>query len=97
MQVLCCIPISVLQASNKKATRGRPPQKLLDQIRDAIQRKHYSIYIEEIYIDWGRCNIPFHRKKHPKGMRAMGIVRFLANLAVAGNVAASTRNQAVCA
>ena len=70
--------------------------KLLDQVRDAIRRKHYSIRTEESYIDWIRRYILFHGKKHPKDMGAAEIERFLTHLAVAGNVAASTQNQALC-
>jgi hypothetical protein len=29
---------------------GKP--KLLDQVRDVIRRKHYSIRTEQAYIDW---------------------------------------------
>ena len=74
-----------------------PPQRLLDQVRDAIRRKHYSIRTEATYIDWIRRYILFHGKKHPMDMGAAEIERFLTHLAVAGKVAASTRNQALCA
>ena len=34
-------------------TRGlAPPKKLLDQVRETIRRKHYSIRTEEAYVDW---------------------------------------------
>jgi integron integrase len=71
--------------------------RLLDQVRDAIRRKHYSIRTEATYCDWIRRYILFHGKKHPKDMGAAEIERFLTHLAVAGNVAASTQNQALCA
>ncbi|MDD2605237.1 MAG: phage integrase N-terminal SAM-like domain-containing protein, partial [Desulfobacteraceae bacterium] len=71
--------------------------KLLDQVRDAIRRKHYSIRTEETYCDWIRRYILFHDKKHPRDMGAAEIERFLTHLAVAGKVAASTQNQALCA
>jgi integron integrase len=74
-----------------------PPQKLLDHVRDAIRRKHYSIRTEATYCDWIRRYILFHGKKHPKDMGAAEIERFLTHLAVHGNVAASTQNQALCA
>ena len=75
----------------------QPPQKLLDQVRDVIRRKHYSIRTEATYIDWIRRYILFHGKKHPKDMGALEIERFLTHLAVRGKVAASTQNQALCA
>jgi hypothetical protein len=30
------------------------PKKLLDQVRDAIRLKHYSIRTEEAYVNWIR-------------------------------------------
>ena len=75
----------------------RPPQKLLDQVRDVIRRKHYSIRTEATYRDWIRRFIFFHGKKHPKDMGATEIERFLTHLAVHGRVSASTQNQALCA
>ncbi len=75
----------------------RPPQKLLDQVRDVTRRKHYSIRTESTYCDWIRRYILFHGKKHPKDMGAVEIERFLTHLAVHGKVAASTQNQALCA
>jgi hypothetical protein len=28
------------------------PKKLLDQVHDAIRRKHFSIRTEQVYTDW---------------------------------------------
>ena len=39
--------------------------RLLDQRRDAIRRKHYSIRTEAAGCEWGGRYIPFHGKKHP--------------------------------
>ena len=75
----------------------RPPQTLLDQVRDVIRRKHYSIRTESTYCDWIRRYILFHGKKHPKDMGAAEIERFLTYLAVDGNVAESTQNLVLCA
>ena len=33
------------------------PKKLLDQVRDAIRRKHYSVRTEEAYVTW----LPYNR------------------------------------
>jgi len=68
----------------------RHPRKLLDQVRDAIRRKHYSIRTEATYCDWIRRYILFHGKKHPMDMGAAEIERFLTYLSVEGKVAAST-------
>jgi len=67
---------------------GKRPKKLLDQVRDAIQRKHYSIRTEEAYVDWVKRYILFHDKRHPREMGQKEISEFLTYLAVEENVAA---------
>jgi hypothetical protein len=42
--------------------------RLLDQLRDSIGRKHYSLRTEKVYIHWVRRFILFHNKRHPKDM-----------------------------
>ena len=71
--------------------------RLLDQVRNQIRLKHYSIRTEESYINWIKRFIFFHDKKHPKEMAEKEVVAFLTHLAVDGNVAASTQNQAMSA
>ena len=71
--------------------------KLLDQIRDKIRLKHYSIRTEQAYIDWSRRYILYHNKRHPKDMGKTEVEQFLTHLAVERNVAASTQNQALSA
>ena len=73
------------------------PKKLLDQMRDAIRVRHYSIRTEQAYIGWARRFILFHDKRHPKDMGVPEIEAFLTHLAVDENVAASTQNQALSA
>lgn len=73
------------------------PRKLLDQVRDAIRRKHYSIRTEEAYVDWIRRFILFHGKRHPRDMGASEIEAFLTHLAVEKHVSSSTQNQAFSA
>ena len=71
------------------------PKKLLDRVRDAIRRKHYSIRTEQAYVRWVKRYILFHGKRHPKDMGAPEIETFLTHLAVEDRVAASTQNQAL--
>lgn len=71
-----------------------PPPKLLDQVRNKIRFKHYSIRTEQAYVDWIRRFILFHNKRHPATMGKPEVEAFLTHLAVAGKVAASTQNQA---
>jgi hypothetical protein len=61
---------------------SHPPKKLLDQVRDAIRLKHYSIRTEETYVDWSRRFILFHGKRHPRQMGTPEIEAFLTHLAV---------------
>ena len=76
-----------------KSTTKNPP-KLLDQVRDKLRVKHYSIRTEQTYLDWIKRYIYFHGKRHQKEMDARDIEAFLTHLAVAGKVSASTQNQA---
>ena len=73
------------------------PKKLLDQVREAIRMKHYSIRTEQAYVDWIKRFILFHNRRHPRDMGNAGIETFLTHLAVNQNVAASTQNQALSA
>ena len=67
----------------------------LQQVREAIRTKHYSISTERAYLDWTRRFILFHGKRHPLQMGETEIGEFLTYLAVQRNVAASTQNQAL--
>ena len=77
-------------------TKNTPP-KLLDQVRDRIRAKHYSIRTEKLYVQWIKRFILFHGKRHPLEMGAMEVEAFLTHLAVEGHVSASTQNQALSA
>jgi hypothetical protein len=74
-----------------------PKPRLLDQAREAIRVRHYSLRTEEAYVDWIRRFILFHGKRHPREMGAREINQFLTHLAVVGHVSASTQNQAFSA
>ena len=68
--------------------------KLLDQVRDRLRVKHYSLRTEQSYVAWIRRYIYFHGKRHPKDMGAEEVEAFLSHLAVERSVSASTQNQA---
>jgi len=74
---------------------GKP--KLLDQVRDAVRFRHYSIRTEQAYTDWIKRFILFHGKRHPRDMGEAEVTDFLTHLARRSNVAASTQNQALSA
>jgi integron integrase len=74
---------------------GKP--KLLEQVRDVIRRKHYSLRTEQAYIDWIKRFIIYHGKRHPGQMAEEEVAEFLTHLARDLNVAAATQNQALSA
>jgi integron integrase len=79
----------------KVAQPNKP--KLLDQVRDVIRRKHYSIRTEQAYIDWIKRFIIYHDKRHPAEMAEAEVAQFLTYLARDLDVAPSTQNQALSA
>src|SRR5262245_54619807 len=71
--------------------------KLLDRVRWHLRVKHYSLRTEKLYVHWIRRFILFHQKRHPQEMGEEEIAAFLSHLAIEGQVAASTQNQAFSA
>src|SRR5919197_6251206 len=77
-------------------TRYQQP-KLLDAVRQVLRLHHYSIHTERSYVEWIVRFVRFH------GMRSRAdlfpaepkVEAFLTDLAVQGNVAAATQNQAL--
>lgn len=77
-------------------TTAQPP-RLLDQVRQACRVRHLSLRTEDSYVQWSKRFILFHGKRHPREMAETEVNAFLTHLAVEGNVAASTQNQALAA
>jgi integrase len=73
-----------------------PKLKLMDQVREVMRLKHYSIRTERSYGDWIRRYVHFHKmqSRADLGDAESKIELFLSDLAVNGQVAASTQNQA---
>lgn len=69
--------------------------KLMDQVRMAIRRGHYSPRTEEAYCKWIVRYIRFHGTRHPRELGHDQLIQFLDHLAVERRVAASTQNQAL--
>jgi integron integrase len=69
--------------------------KLLDQVRQALRVRHYSLRTEKAYVYWIERFIRHHGIRHPNTMAAPEVEAFLTHLAVAGHVSASTQNQAL--
>ena len=72
-----------------------PKLKLLDQVREVMRLKHYSIRTERAYCDWIRRYIKFHgmRSREELLPAEEKMELFLSDLAGPGQVAVSTQNQ----
>jgi len=71
------------------------PSPFLQSVREAIRVRHLSIRTEEAYVHWIKRFIFFHAKRHPEEMGEREVAAFLTHLAVEGQVASSTQNQAL--
>lgn len=69
----------------------------IESVRQFIRLRHLSLRTEETYLGWIRRYILFHDKQHPRNLDGVHVREFLTHLAVVGNVAASTQNQAFAA
>ena len=69
------------------------PKKLLDQVRETIRLKHYSIRTERAYLSWIKRYILFHNKRHPSDMGKPEIEGFLTHLAINLKLSSSTQDQ----
>jgi integron integrase len=79
---------------------ANPKSPLMDQIREVLRVKHYSLRTEEAYIGWVLRFLKFHRDLsrewiHPRDLGSAEVVGFLNHLATAQAVSASTQNQAL--
>jgi len=78
-------------------TDAAKPPRLLEQLRDEIQRRHYSPRTEETYVHWVKRFIYFSGRRHPRELGAPEVTAFLNYLARERDVAAATQNQALAA
>jgi len=67
----------------------------LEQLRNTIRTRHYSIRTEKAYVGWARRYILFHKKCHPKELGEEHVAEFLTYLAVERHISPSTQNQAL--
>lgn len=74
-----------------------PTPRLLDQVRNIIRVKHFSLSTERAYVGWVRRFILFHNKEHPMNMAEPEIRQFISHLAVDAKVSASTQTVALSA
>ncbi|MCC4585743.1 integron integrase [Xanthomonas sp. NCPPB 1067] len=76
---------------------ARPPVRLLDQVRDRLRVRHYSLRTEQAYLSWIRRFILASGRRHPTQMGQAEVEAFLTRLATVGQVSAGTQNQALAA
>ena len=67
---------------------------ILEQVRNVIRLKHYSLRTEQTYMQWIKRFIFFNGNRQPSHMGEKEVSNFLTHLAVKGKVSASTQNQA---
>lgn len=69
------------------------PPRLLDRVRAELRLWHLIGATEKAYVAWIRRFVLFHGKGHPQQMVAREVASFLAHLAAAQRVSASTQNR----
>lgn len=77
------------------SSSAAPKPKLLEQVREALRARQYSVRTENVYVQWIKRFIFFHGKRHPLEMGELEVGQFLSNLASEQQVSASTQNQAL--
>lgn len=81
----------------QQITTSKAAPKLLDQVREKIRYKHYSLSTEQVYVSWIKQYIIFHSKQHPSDLGGRDVEAFLTYLATKRHVSSSTQNQALSA
>jgi integron integrase len=84
-------------AGNESGVTGAQAPRLLQQVRERVRLRHYSIRTEQAYVSWIRRFILANGRRHPREMGAAEVERFLTRLATESRVAAGTQNQALSA
>ncbi len=76
---------------------SKKEKRLLDDVRNVIRLKHYSIHTERSYCGWVRRYVQYHRMASRDDLKGgeKKIEQFLTYLAIDKNVAPSTQNQAM--
>ena len=75
--------------------------RLLDQVREVLRYKHYSLRTEEAYLYWVKFFVRWHGRnaqaRYPRDLGAAEVEQFLSMLTTVRNVSVSTHNQALSA
>jgi integron integrase len=93
--------MSSIKNSVKPSTPVLQSTRVLDQLRERIRYRHYSLSTEQVYVYWVRFFIRWSDRggvlRHPRSMGASEVEAFLTHLATMRKVSASTHNQALSA
>jgi len=75
----------------------RKQKRLLDEVREFMRLKHYSIHTERTYCEWIRRYVKYHQMEDRGDLHGgeKKIEQFLTHLAVESNVSPATQNQAM--
>jgi integron integrase len=96
-----CVFADFTYSINGQMNTGARPRfhstRLLDQLREAIRYRHYSLKTEKAYLFWARQFVRFHELRHPRDMGAVEVEAFLTHLAIKRKCAPSTHKQALAA
>ena len=65
----------------KPAAPALRATRLLDQVRERIRYKHYSLRTEQTYVQWVRVFVKWSGMRHPREMGAAEVEVFLTMLA----------------
>jgi len=85
------------KAPLKSGDMQNRPLRLLDEVRNRLRLKHYSLRTEKVYVYWIRRYILENGKTHPRELGGLAVEAFLSRLATKDQVSASTQNQALSA
>jgi site-specific recombinase XerD len=90
-------PVAVDAVEGLPSTPLRRPTRLLDQVREQIRFRHYSLATEQAYVYWVRAFVRFHGLRHPAELGGEAVEAFLSDLAARQQVAPATHRQALSA
>lgn len=90
-------PISKQCNGSIAADQAQAKPRLLNEVRNRLRLKHYSLRTEKAYLYWIRRYIHASGRRHPRELDGVAVERFLSRLATEHGVAPSTQNQALSA
>lgn len=93
----CRLYNGAVSSSDVQAPPPRAATRLLDQVRQVLRYRHFSLKTEKAYVYWIRFYVRWSGLRHPRDMGAAEVEGFLTMLAAERQVSPSTHKQALCA